>query len=222
MSEALGPGPHTRVRRLPEKAVYDEATVFAILDEAPMCQVAATIDGLAMTLPTLHARVGRTIYLHGSRSNALFRAGLAQGVASLSATTFDGLRLARSAFETSIAYRSVVVVGATREVTDPTEKRQALHAVVEAALRGRGAEVRAMNDREENLTLVVALAIDEAAAKVSAGPTGDDPEDAARAIWAGTVRARLIYDEVIPSTDGAMARGDVPVPASVRRLLEEA
>jgi hypothetical protein len=222
VSDTRGPGPHTRVRRLPEKAVYDEATVFAIVDAALMCHVAATVDGLAMALPTLHVRVGDTIYVHGSKSNALLRAVLDAGIASLSVTIYDGLRLARSAFESSIAYRSVVVVGATREVTDPEEKRRALIAVLEAALPGRGAEVRAMSHREENLTLVVAIAIDEASAKLSSGPTSDGPEDAALPIWSGTVPARVVYDEPLPSTDGAMAGGGAAVPDSVRRLREGA
>ena len=220
MSESLGPGPRTRVRRLPEKAAYDEATVFSIIDAASMCHVAAIVEGLAMTLPTLHVRVGRTIYIHGSKSNALLRAVIDAGVASLSVTIYDGLRLARSAFETSIAYRSVVVVGATREVRDPEEKRHALSAVVEAALPGRGQEVRAMTPREENLTLVVALDIDEASAKVSFGPTGDEPEDAALPIWSGTVPAHVVYGEPVPSSDGAMSTGAVAIPDSVRRLRE--
>lgn len=219
MSESLGPGPRTRVRRLPEKAAYDAPTVFAIIDGAVMCHVAATVDGLAMALPTLHARVGTTIYLHGSPSNALFRASLEAGVASVSVTIYDGLRLARSAFESSVAYRSVVVVGSTREVTDPAEKRRALDAVLEAALPGRGDEVRARSAREENLTLVVALSIDEASAKVSHGPTDDDPEDAALPVWSGTVPARMVYGEPLASTDGAMALAQVPLPASVRRLI---
>jgi nitroimidazol reductase NimA-like FMN-containing flavoprotein (pyridoxamine 5'-phosphate oxidase superfamily) len=208
------------VRRLPEKAAYDAATVFAIVDAASMCHVAATVQGLAMTLPTLHARVGTTIYLHGSNSNALLRAALDAGIASLSVTIYDGLRLARTAFESSIAYRSVVIVGATREVTDPEEKHRALAAVVEAALPGRGGEVRAMNQREENLTLVVAISIDEAAAKVSFGSTDDDPEDLALPIWSGTVPARVVYDQPVPSADGAMVSGEVAIPDSVRRLLE--
>jgi nitroimidazol reductase NimA-like FMN-containing flavoprotein (pyridoxamine 5'-phosphate oxidase superfamily) len=208
------------VRRLPEKAAYDETTVYAIVDGALMCHVAASVDGLAMALPTLHVRVGDTIYVHGSKSNALLRAALDAGIASLSVTIYDGLRLARSAFESSIAYRSVVIVGATREVTNPEEKRRALSAVLEAAVPGRGEEVRAMSEREENLTLVVAIAIDEASAKVSCGPTSDEPEDAALPIWSGTVPARVVYDEPLPSTDGAMAGGDVAVPLSVRRLRE--
>jgi nitroimidazol reductase NimA-like FMN-containing flavoprotein (pyridoxamine 5'-phosphate oxidase superfamily) len=220
VSEQLGPGPHTRVRRLPEKAAYDEATIFAIIDAALMCHVAGVVDGLATALPTLHQRVGRTLFVHASRSNALLRAVLEAGVASVSVTIYDGLRLARSGFESSIAYRSAVVVGATREVTGIDEKSRILHDFVEAVLPGRAAEVRVVTSREVNLTLVVAIEIDEASAKVSLGPTDDDLEDALLPIWAGTVPARVVYDEPIANTDGAMAAGDIALPASVRRLLE--
>ena len=220
MSESLGPGPHTRLRRLPEKAAYDESTIFAILDGGVICHVAGVVDGLAMALATLHQRVGRTLYVHGSKSNALLRAILDAGVASASVTLFDGVRLARSGFESSIAYRGVVVVGTTREVTDAHEKARILNNFVDVVVPGRADEVRKMTPREVSLTLVVALDIDEASAKVSAGPTSDDPEDVLLPIWSGTVPARVVYGEPIASTDGAMAGGDVAVPASVRRLLE--
>ncbi|HEY5302997.1 MAG TPA: pyridoxamine 5'-phosphate oxidase family protein [Acidimicrobiales bacterium] len=220
MSDPLGPGPHTRVRRLPEKAAYDEATIFSILDAALICHVAGVVDGLAMALPTLHQRVGRVLYVHGSKSNALLRAVLDAGEASLSVTLFDGLRLARSGFESSIAFRSVVVVGAATEVTDPEEKRRLFDGFVDTVLPGRAAEVRAILEREVNLTIVVAISIDEASAKVSGGPTSDDPEDQALAIWSGTVPARVVYGEPVPDTNGAMARGDIALPDSIRRLLE--
>jgi len=222
VSEQLGPGAHTRVRRLPEKAAYDEATIDAILDAAPMCHVAGVVDGVAMALPTLHQRVGRTLYVHGSKSNALLRAVLAAGVASLSVTILDGLRLARSGFESSIAYRSVVVVGRTREVDDVADKTRILHDFVDVVLPGRAREVREITAREVNLTLVVAIEIDEASAKVSVGPTADEPADAQLPIWAGTVAARLVWGPLTANVDGAMASGEIDVPASVRRLLEGA
>src|SRR5664280_3206402 len=117
MSESvLGPGPRTRVRRLPQKATYESATVEAILDEARFCHVAAVVDGRAVTLPTLHAREGRTLYLHGSQSNALMRAVVDAGQVCVSVMLYDGLRLARSGFESSIAYRSVVIFGSAQLV----------------------------------------------------------------------------------------------------------
>ena len=219
MSELLGPGPHTRVRRLPEKARYDEATIFSILDEARMCHVAAFVEGRAVALPTLHARIGRTIYLHGSRSNAVMAAVIDEGRAWVTATIYDGLRLARSGFESSIAYRSVALEGPAREVVDDEDKRRVLDHFVDVVLPGRADEVRPINDRELRLTNVVAVEIEEASAKVSHGPTDDDADDQVLAIWSGVVPAHLVFGEPIPSSDGAMASGDVELPASLRRLL---
>jgi len=151
----LGPGARTRVRRLPEKARYDEATIYAILDEARLCHVAGIVDGRAVALPTLHAREGRVLYLHGNRSNGFMQAVLGRGEAYVTVTIYDGLRLARSGFESSIAYRSAVVIGRANEVEEPEEKRRVLDMFVDAILPGRAAEVRPMNERELKLTLVV-------------------------------------------------------------------
>jgi nitroimidazol reductase NimA-like FMN-containing flavoprotein (pyridoxamine 5'-phosphate oxidase superfamily) len=212
--DVLGPGPNTRVRRLPKKAVYDASVIDAILDEARLCHVAAVVNGRALTLPTLHAREGRTLYLHGSQSNAIMKSIVDAGEACVCVTLYDGLRLARSGFESSIAYRSVIVVGAARAVDDEAD------LFFDAVLPGRASEVRPMSDSELRLTMVVAVTIDEASAKVSAGPTEDAEEDLDLPIWSGTVPARLRFEPPIPSTDGAMKRGDVALPESVRRLLE--
>ncbi|HEY5439104.1 MAG TPA: pyridoxamine 5'-phosphate oxidase family protein [Acidimicrobiales bacterium] len=219
-SDELGPGPHTRVRRLPAKARYDDDVIYAILDEARLCHVAANVDGVAMVIPTLHAREGRTIYLHGSPSNAVMKAVVKNGVACVSVTLYDGLRLARSGFESSIAYRSVVVFGAATQVTDDRDKARILDLFVDVILPGRANEVRPMLDAERRLTMVVAVAIDEASAKVSSGPTDDPDEDIELAVWSGTVPARLRFDTPIPDTNGAMAKGDIAVPPSVARLLD--
>jgi len=215
----LGPGPRTRVRRLPKKAVYDRASIYEILDAARFCHVAGIVDGRAVALPTLHAREGDVLYLHGSQSNALMRSIVAQGEACVTVTLYDGLRLARSGFESSIAYRSVVLFGRVHVLSDQAEKTRILDLLVDAVLPGRSSEVRPMNDQEQRLTMVVAVSIDEASAKVSAGPTEDLDEDLELAIWSGTVPARLRFDEPIPSSDGAMAKGDIEVPPSVRDLL---
>jgi nitroimidazol reductase NimA-like FMN-containing flavoprotein (pyridoxamine 5'-phosphate oxidase superfamily) len=219
--DLLGPGQRTRVRRLAKKARYDAATIDAILDEARMCHVAGVVGGLAMTMPTLHAREGRTLYLHASKSNALLRSVLERGEACVTATLYDGLRLARSAFESSIAYRSVVVVGPATEVRAAAEKRRILDLLVNTVLAGRADEVRPMSDQEVKRTLVVRVEIAEASAKVSAGPTDDDDGDQELAIWSGTVPARLVFGVPRPDVNGAMASGDVALPASVRRLLDD-
>ena len=215
----LGPGPRTRVRRLPAKARYDANEIHSILDEARLCHVAAVVDGHAMVLPMLHAREGDVLYLHGSQSNAIMRAILASASACVTATLYDGIRLARSAFESSIAYRSVVVFGRAWEVEDPEEKVRVLDLFVDAIVPGRAREVRPMTDAEVRLTKVIAVSIDEASAKVSAGPTEDVDEDLDLPIWSGVVPASVVFTDPIPSSDGAMASGDLELPDSVRRLL---
>jgi nitroimidazol reductase NimA-like FMN-containing flavoprotein (pyridoxamine 5'-phosphate oxidase superfamily) len=215
----LGPGPHSRVRRLPKKASYDAALIYAILDEAPFCHVAAVVEGRAVALPSLHAREGRTLYLHGSQSNAVMKAIIDSGEACVSVVLYDGLRLARSGFESSIAFRSVVVFGTATPVDDEVQKARILEMFVDAVLPGRASEVRPMSDQERRLTMVVAVAIDEASAKVSAGPTDDLDDDRELPIWSGTVPARLRFDAPVPSSDGAMASGEVALPESVRRLM---
>jgi uncharacterized protein len=215
VSPDLGPGPRTRVRRLPAKAAYDEATVYAILDAAPFAHVAAVVDGEAVALPTLVARDGRALYLHGSPGNAVLRAVVASGRAFVTATLYDGLRLARSGFESSIAYRSAVVVGRARALPEGPERDAALTRLVDAVLPGRSAEVRAMTESEARLTLVVRVEVDEASAKVSAGPTDDAAEDLGLGLWAGDVPARLAW-----GAPAAYPGVDAAVPASVRALLD--
>ena len=127
--------------------------------------------------------------------------------------------MARTAFNSSVAYRSVVAYGPVREVTDPAELVASLALLVDAVLPGRSAEVREPNDRELALTKVVALELEEASAKVSEGPTEDEPEDLASEVWAGDVTAALTYLDAVPATDGAMAAGTIPLPPSVRGLL---
>ncbi len=219
MTARRGPGARTRVRRLPAKARYERSVVDAILDEAPFCHVAALVDGVAMALPTLHAREGDVLYLHGSRSNAVMKAVVARGDACVTATLYDGIRVARSGFESSIAYRSVVVFGRAEAVTDHDEKRRVLDHFVDAVLPGRASEVRTATDDEVRRTMVVRVAIDEASAKLSQGPTEDDEADRSLPIWSGVIPASIVFGDPVPSSDGAMADGSVPVPRSIRRLL---
>ncbi len=221
MSAPLGPGERTRVRRLAKKASYDEDVIFAILDEARLCHVAAIVSGQPVALPTLHAREGRRLYLHGSPSNEVLKSLVRAGEAFVTVTLFDGLRLARSGFESSIAYRSVVVIGPAVEIVDESEKTRILERFVDRVLPGRLAEVRPASDQEARLTLVVQVNIEEASAKLSSGPTDDDEADQRLEIWSGTVPARLVFDEPIPDDNGAMASGDVPLAPSVQRLLRE-
>jgi nitroimidazol reductase NimA-like FMN-containing flavoprotein (pyridoxamine 5'-phosphate oxidase superfamily) len=222
VSDTLGPGSRTRVRRLPNKASYDAEVIHQILDEAWVCHVAASVREKPVALPTLHLREGSTIYLHGSPSNEVMKAIVRDGEAFVTVTVFDGLRLARSGFESSIAYRSVVVVGGAREVTDDAEKSRVLNRFVDRVVAGRSSEVRPMSEQEQRLTMLVAVSMDEASAKVSAGPTDDESDDQMLPVWSGTVPARLVFDTPVPDTNGAMASGKLEVPTSVRALLGNA
>lgn len=219
-AEPLGPGPRTRVRRLPKKASYDEETIFAILDEAWVCHVAATVRGKPTALPTLHLREDHTLYLHGSPANEVLKSLVREGEAFVTATIFDGIRLARSGFESSIAYRSVVVAGAAHEVLDANEKHRLLDLFVDRVLPGRAREARTITEAEQRLTMFVAVQMDEASAKISVGETDDDLEDQVLPIWAGTIPARLVFGDPVPDTRGAMANGGVDMPPSVQRFLE--
>lgn len=215
------PTERTRVRRAPQKARYDEAVVHEIIDAVPYCHVGVRLDGTddTMVLPFLHVRRGETVYLHGSRSNRLMDSMVRAPRICATFTTFEGLRVARTGFHSSVTFRSVVAFGPARIVDEVAERAEVLDALVEAVLPGRTAEIRQPNDRELALTLVVAMTIEEASAKVSVGPTDDDPEDVDSEVWAGDLPARVVYGEPIGATDGAMAGGTVAVPKSVLRLL---
>ena len=203
----------TTLRRLPQRGSYDRAQVDAILDEAYLCHVGFVLDGQPFVIPTIHARVATTLYLHGAAASRMLKT-LAQGVpVCVTVSLLDGLVLARSAFHHSMNYRSVVVLGTAREVQDPAERVRALEAIVEHVLPGRWSEVRAPNERELKATSVLALPIDEASAKVRTGPPVDDKEDHALACWAGVLPLRLTPGEPLP--DEGLAAG-TPLPAGVR------
>jgi hypothetical protein len=202
-----GPGCHARrvsqpdfavVRRKPDRAVYDRQAVHAILDEAYVCHVGLTAEGRPLVIPMIHARVGETLYLHGSPASRLLRT-LASGVpACATATLIDGLVLARSAFHHSMNYRSAVVFGTARLVDDDAEKDAALRALVDHVLMGRGADARPPNDKELRGTKVVALPIEAASAKQRVGGPVDDEEDMGLPVWAGVVPLRLVAGEPQP------------------------
>jgi nitroimidazol reductase NimA-like FMN-containing flavoprotein (pyridoxamine 5'-phosphate oxidase superfamily) len=204
--------PRTTVRRRPARASYSRALVHAVLDEGLVCHVGFAVDGQPFVLPTAYARIGDRLYLHGSSASRMLNA-LAGGVpACVTVTLLDGLVLARSAFHHSMNYRSVVLLGVARPVGDAAEKRRALAAIVEHVVPGRSADVRPPSDAELRATLVLALAIDEASAKVRQGPPVDDEADRALPCWAGEIPLRLAARA--PVADPGLAPG-IAVPAAV-------
>ena len=205
-----GPTSRTTVKRLPERARYDRATVEAILDEGLVCHVGFVDRGQTFVVPSAYARWGDRLVIHGSAASRMVKA-LASGTpACVTVTLLDGLVLARSAFHHSMNYRSVVVLGTPAEITDPEEKRRALDAIVEHIVPGRTAFVRPPSETEMKATRVVALALDEASAKVRTGPPKDDEADYALGVWAGELPLRL--QPLGPVADPRLAPGLAPPP----------
>ena len=184
-------GTNTRLRRHPERGSHERGVVMAIIDEALLCHLAFEADGVAMSLPTAHARIGDALYLHGAAANRMLRSLRAAGRASATFTLIDGLVLARTAFHHSMNFRSALVIGPVCEVSDPDEKRLALSALVEHMVPGRMHELAPPSAAELAATLVLRMSIEEASAKTRSGPARDSAEDLAREVWAGVVPVAL-------------------------------
>ena len=207
MSQA--PTARTEVRRLRERGSYDRALIEAILDEALVCHVGFVHENAPVVIPTIHARVGETLYLHGSPASRMLRSMRGNGEICVTVTLVDGLVVARAAFHNSLNYRSVVVFGRPRIVDDLGEKRDALEAITEHVVPGRWVDSRPMTDKELKATLVAALSIDEVSAKTRAGGPVDDDEDYSLPIWAGVVPLASVASGPI---DDPRLEGDVSAP----------
>jgi hypothetical protein len=189
----IAPTDRTKVRRLPQRGAYDRTVIDAIVDEALTCHVGFAIDGRPWVIPTIHARLGDDLYLHGAVANHMLRS-LADGIeACVTITLIDGLVLARSAFHHSMNYRSVMIFGRAVPVDDPGEKAAALHGFVEHVVPGRMADARPPNASELRTTLVLRLPLSEASAKVRTGGPVDDAEDLGLPIWAGQLPLTTAY-----------------------------
>jgi len=206
------------VRRIPEKARYDRATVDAILDEALICHVGFIQDDAPFVIPTIHARVGEVLYFHGLPASRMMRLMKQGAQVTVTATILDGIVAARSVFHHSMHYRSVMVMASARLVDDPEERAVAFEAITEAVLPGRWSEARHPSAKEDKGTLLVAVPIDEFSAKVSEKDVGDEPEDYALPIWAGVIPLTLTPGT--PEPDPLNLDG-VEIPDSVRRFVGE-
>ncbi len=194
------PSDRVRVRRDPKKGHYDPEKIVAILDRSLFGHVAFVDDGHPVCIPMLYARIGAKLYIHGSRASRAVRL-LARGEpACVAVTVLDGLVLARSAFEHSANYESVVAFGRFHEITGEGERLAALEAFTEKLLPGRWNEVRRPNAKEMKATTVLALEIDEASAKVRSGPPDDDDTaDAELDVWAGDIPIHSVFGTPVPS-----------------------
>jgi uncharacterized protein len=201
---------------MPKRAVYERERIEAILDEAPICHVGTVGDaGNPVVIPTLHARAGDSLYLHGSAASPTLRRAERAEIC-VTATLLDGLVLARSAVHHSVNYRSVVVFGQAKRVESEDEKRQALEAFTEKLIPGRWGDARPPTARELKATAVLRLPLDEASAKVRGGGPLDDEEDYELPVWAGTVPVRLVAGA--PRADDRLMPG-VECPAYITELL---
>ncbi len=184
--------------RRKERGSYEREIINAILDEALYCHIGFINDGQPYVLPTVHARIGDELYVHGSVANRMFGLLSAGAPLCVTVTLLDGLVLARAAFKHSMNYRSVVILGTARALTDEDAKRRAMLAVVERVLPGRAAQVRAPNLQELKATTVLSLPITEASAKIRSGPPLDAESDRALPVWAGVLPLQLSPGAPLP------------------------
>ncbi|MFD5112133.1 pyridoxamine 5'-phosphate oxidase family protein [Streptomyces sp. NPDC058391] len=214
---AYRPTARTVPTRARDRAGYDRELVHGILDEAYVCHLGFVRDGAPVVLPTLYGRVDERLYVHGSTGSRPLRMASGTGTdhsgtegmedtdpglaVCLTVTHVDGLVLARSAFHHSINYRSVVVHGIARQVTDPEERRSALDAIVDHVVPGRSFDSRPANDRELAATAVLRLDLDEVSAKVRTGGPNDEPEDVLLPHWTGVVPVVHGYGAPVPADD---------------------
>jgi nitroimidazol reductase NimA-like FMN-containing flavoprotein (pyridoxamine 5'-phosphate oxidase superfamily) len=214
VQEPFIPTDNTRVVRESHRGVYERAEIYRILDEGFVCHVGFVADQQPFVIPTLYARVGDDVYFHGSAASRMLR-NVSTGVpVCLTVTLVDGMVLARSVFNHSMNYRSVVALGPAILVSDPTEKMGALHAFTEKIIAGRWEDARRPTEKEIKATSILRLALREVSAKVRQGAVEDDAEDYALPVWAGVIPMRLVADPPVrdPRCDLAL-----PEPAYAYR-----
>ena len=215
MPDSVAPTERTRVVREPQRAVYDRAEIYKILDEGLVCHVGFTADSQTYVIPTMYARVGDCLYFHGSAASRMLR-NLSAGLSvCITVTLADGLVLARSVFNHSMNYRSVVALGVAQLVDSPGEKLDALQAFTEKILPGRWNDARQPNERELKATSLLKLPLLELSAKVRTGPVEDDADDYALPVWAGIVPLRTVADSPIRDE---RCDSSLPVPSYARNF----
>jgi nitroimidazol reductase NimA-like FMN-containing flavoprotein (pyridoxamine 5'-phosphate oxidase superfamily) len=210
----LPPTERTRVVRESHRGSYDRETIDKILDEGFVCHVGFSVDGQPYVIPTLFARVGDAIYFHGSAASRMLR-NVSEGISvCITVTLTDGFVLARSVFNHSMNYRSVVALGKAVLVDVPEEKRKALHAFTEKILPGRWKDARQPNEKELKATSVLRLPLTEVSAKIRVGPPEDDAPDYALRVWAGVIPHHLTSGEPIRDE---RCDPSIPTPAYAAR-----
>ncbi len=214
--EEYGQDSHSKVRRIPERAHYDEDTIHSIIDSALICHVGFIQEGRPFVIPCIHGRKGRIVYLHGARASRLLgEAGSGRGLC-LSFTSVDGIVLARSLFHSSMNYRSVVVFGSGRKL-EGTDKVEGLKAISDSLVQGRWEEVREPTEKELLSTSVVAVDIGQATAKIRTGGANDDEGDLDGPWWAGVLPIESRFLEPVPNED---LKAGIGIPKNVSDRTE--
>ncbi len=208
------PSVRVRVRRKPDRGRYEREVIDAILDAGLVAHVGYVVDGQPYVIPTLYWRDGDHVYWHGSAASRMIRTIASGAPVCLTVSHLDSIILARSGFNSSADYRSVVVIGVAEVVPDDG-KAAALDGFLDYLAPGRSADVRPMTEKELKQTAVVRLSLDEASAKVRDAGLGDDPGDETWPVWAGTLPVRLTIGEPVPAPD--LAAG-IALPENVRSL----
>jgi len=197
MSQPYTPTPRTRLVREADRAVYDREAAYRILDEGFLCHVGFVADGQPFVIPTSYGRKDDSLFIHGSAASRMLR-NVKEGIpVCITVTLLDGLVLARSIFNHSMNYRSVVILGKATLVDDPAEKIEALRLLSEHIIPGRWADSRQPNERELKATSILRVPIEEFSAKVRKGPVVDDEEDYSFPTWAGVVPLQMVAGEPI-------------------------
>lgn len=191
MKNTPAPTARTRVRRIPDRARYDPASVAAIIDATLFCTVAFQIDGVVHAIPTNHWREGNHLYIHGAKASRMQKA-LTEGEACVTVALLDGLVLARSAFHHSVNYRSVVIYGRFERVDDPQAKANSLQVFIDRLYPGRWDTLRPMHPKELAATTILRIELNEASAKVRDAGVKDDDADLDWPVWAGVIPVRAM------------------------------
>ncbi len=215
MTEHAGPKTdRVRVRRMHPRGAYDRATIDAILDSQPLAHVGYLVDGAPFVTPTLQWREGDDVYWHGSAASRMLERCDGADVC-VTVTLIDGMVMARSAYNHSVNYRSVMLLGRARLVADRAEKHERLRSMVETLFPGRWERLRPMTEQEFKATTVLTLPIDEVSAKVRQGPPGDDAADLDVDVWAGVIPLRM---QTLDPTADPRGRQGVAVPDHVAKF----
>ena len=203
-----------RVRRMPKRGSYDRETIYPIIDEALICHVSFALDGEPFVIPTVHARQDDRILVHGLKGGRMLNYIEEGNPVALAMTIVDGLVCARTAFNHSMNFRSVVVFGTGRVIEEPAEKLEGLRCLSERVIPGRWSHVRPPNQKELNATSIVRIEIDQASAKARHGPPGDDGEDLEFPVWAGVLPLPIVPQ---PAETDPKQESKYSVPDYVKR-----